>query len=314
MTATHELQRYLESVGADLTREYERITARSKEDSGTAGDEAEENWAEVLRGWLPPQYPVVTKGRIIFLDGSASPQVDILVLRPSYPSKLRDKKAYLAGGVVAAFECKLTLRKRDLDKICRTCAYIKSRLEPRGVTLFDELNRSILFGVLAHAHAIRSRTKKWEEALLDSLAVSHSKHCDHPSSLVDLVAIASDAAFLLNKSYEIAPHTNPDLEWGFLESGFSNGGVVASYGSSFAKFPRAFTLGSMIFALLRHLAFQDSSLCEFADYFRDAGTLRAWIARVDYMFPPDSLSASVIERITDQGFESETWSRWSKIN
>jgi len=42
-------------------RGYERITRRSAEDPGTAGDQAEENWAAFFRDWLPPSYPIVTK-------------------------------------------------------------------------------------------------------------------------------------------------------------------------------------------------------------------------------------------------------------
>jgi hypothetical protein len=47
----------------------------------------------------------VTKGRILTETGYASPQIDVLILHPSYPKILLDKKMYLSGGVAAAFEC-----------------------------------------------------------------------------------------------------------------------------------------------------------------------------------------------------------------
>lgn len=42
-------QQATDAMGAD----YKRISRRSKKDPGTAGDEGEENWADLLREWLP---------------------------------------------------------------------------------------------------------------------------------------------------------------------------------------------------------------------------------------------------------------------
>ena len=75
-----------------MAAEYARITARSREDPGTAGDEGEENWAELLRDWLPSTYHVKTKGRILSEVGLSSPQVDVLVLSPAYPPALLNRK------------------------------------------------------------------------------------------------------------------------------------------------------------------------------------------------------------------------------
>ena len=76
------------AVKESLALDYERIRARSRDDPGTAGDQAEEDWAAILRNWLPANYTVVTKGRILFEDGTSSPQMDVLVLSPSYPRGL----------------------------------------------------------------------------------------------------------------------------------------------------------------------------------------------------------------------------------
>ncbi|UUE28839.1 hypothetical protein LRQ08_31025 (plasmid) [Rhodococcus qingshengii] len=99
-----------------MADEYDRIFARATEDPGTAGDEGEENWASLLRQWLPIGYTVVTKGRVLFTDKTASPQVDVVVLRPGYPPRLLDKKLYLSSGVLAAFECKTTLKSERIGK------------------------------------------------------------------------------------------------------------------------------------------------------------------------------------------------------
>lgn len=49
----------------EMESEYYRIQKRTREDPGTAGDQGEENWAELLRHWLPQGYHVRTKGRIL---------------------------------------------------------------------------------------------------------------------------------------------------------------------------------------------------------------------------------------------------------
>jgi hypothetical protein len=77
---------------------------------------------------FPLTYHVVTKGRILSFDGVAGPQIDILVLRPVYPRHLMDKKLYLAGGVAAAFECKLTLKPEHIKKAVENALSISSTL------------------------------------------------------------------------------------------------------------------------------------------------------------------------------------------
>jgi len=61
----------------------------------TTGEEGEENWKALLKDWLPPQFQLVTRGRIIFRDGHVSPQMDLLILSPAYPPGLVHKKLYL---------------------------------------------------------------------------------------------------------------------------------------------------------------------------------------------------------------------------
>lgn len=112
----HELFDYMAGTTEEMGRDYERIQKRSREDPGTAGDQGEENWAEVFRNWLPPYFHIVTKGRILGHSGEAGPQVDVLILSPAYPKKLRGQKHYLAAGVAAAFECKLTLESKHIQE------------------------------------------------------------------------------------------------------------------------------------------------------------------------------------------------------
>lgn len=59
----HDFFKLTGAVKESLALDYERIRARSRDDPGTAGDQAEEDWAEILRNWLPANCAVVTKGR-----------------------------------------------------------------------------------------------------------------------------------------------------------------------------------------------------------------------------------------------------------
>ena len=61
----HDIHDFFNSSQQVIAREYARIRKRANEDPGTAGDQGEENWATLLRGWLPPYFHVVTKGRIL---------------------------------------------------------------------------------------------------------------------------------------------------------------------------------------------------------------------------------------------------------
>ena len=86
---THDLYDFMRQLSDEMAAEYDRIQKRATEDPGTAGDQGEENWAELLRGWLPRTYEVVTKGRIIGVNGQTSPQVDVLILKDVYPEKAK---------------------------------------------------------------------------------------------------------------------------------------------------------------------------------------------------------------------------------
>jgi hypothetical protein len=154
--ATHELFDFLKQSSDAIQVEYERITKRSAQDPGTAGDEGEENWKKILSDWLPSKYQVVAKGRIIFHNGKASPQMDLLVLSPEYPKGLADagKKLYLAGGVLAAFECKLTLRQCHIKEVFENSRALADGLASRWGSPYRELHRPMVYGLLAQYRSL----------------------------------------------------------------------------------------------------------------------------------------------------------------
>jgi len=148
----HELKQFMIQAAYLMRSEYERIHTRAAQDPGTAGDEGEENWREFLSGWLPPSYQVVTKGQLISIDGQLSPQVDVVVLHPTYPRKLVGVKKYLADLVIAAFECKLTLRRQDIKKALENAKAIRQLVKPRKGSFYKEVYSPLIYGLLAHSH------------------------------------------------------------------------------------------------------------------------------------------------------------------
>ncbi|QYX78973.1 DUF6602 domain-containing protein [Streptomyces akebiae] len=204
----HDLHDFMEETATELAREYTRITRRSKEDPGTAGDEAESNWQEILKGYLPPSLPVVTKGRILGVDGRSSPQVDVLVLSPNYPKRLLGRKQYLASGVLAAFECKLTLRQRDLSKIGENARLIRDLAPENEPSVYGNLHSSIIYGVLAHSSEWSSHAdpegpdyefrldplRDWPTPL-DGALKRLMDRAAHPRDLLDVLCIADLACY-----------------------------------------------------------------------------------------------------------------------
>lgn len=115
----HDLAYLIKESVDKIAHEYERTQQLAKEDPGTSGDQVEENWAEILRQWLPRTFHVVTKGRIVSSKGLSSNQIDVLILSPFYPQGLLSNKLYIAAGVLAAFECKRTLRRSHILRLSR---------------------------------------------------------------------------------------------------------------------------------------------------------------------------------------------------
>lgn len=277
--ADHDLVTFLSGATKELEREYERIRARATEDPGTAGDQGEENWKELLELWLPESYKVVTKGRLIDTKGNSSPQIDVLVLHPNYPKFLRNKKHYLVDGVVAAFECKTTLRSKHISEAMRTALKVKKLVTPRNGTPYADLNTELVYGLLAHSSDISKDSAKARLAIDKSLREAEEQNIEHPKFAMDLLCVANlvtctyvKRSYLgiqggrlsnqvLETFYSLCPH--PSLAW-----------------------PRPATpIGVMLTELFWRLAWEDQSLQRLARYFgavlskAGAGTgIRKWDA------------------------------------
>jgi len=296
-----------------MAQEYNLIRKRVKEDPATAGDQAEESWATILRNWLPENYPVVTKGRIVDSEGFASPQVDVVVLHPSYPLSLRNNKMYFAGGVVAVFECKLTLRNEYLRKAIDNALIIKSMTPSRNGTPYDELHQPIIFGLLAHSHSWGEKVGENIDNLFEDFHGQLFKALDesddsrkHPRYLIDCVCIADLVTIILHESIIVNEST-------VRANNFNNALQLETHyfstSPSTDRMPYQLTLASLINNITTRLAFEDASLRNFAEYLQNTDIWKSIGPRITWS--GDILSDDVVSKMLFRVFEKERWSKWN---
>lgn len=197
MTAEHELHGFFRSFSRKLAEDYAATRPRVLEDPGTSGDQGEESWAQLLRAWLPEGYTVVTKGRILGASGEASQQVDVIILKPSYPKFLKNEKYFFLDGVAAAFECKLTLRSGHLEKAMNNAKIIAGLKPKQKGSPQKELMSPIVYGVLAHSHAWESSNDTTVSNLTDKIH-KLGQQAKEPRELPELVCIADLSGWRLS--------------------------------------------------------------------------------------------------------------------
>ena len=307
--ATHDIHDFLLSSQRVVEEEYERIQKRATEDPGTAGDQGEENWATLLRQWLPSYFHIVTKGRILAESGYASPQVDVLVLMPSYPQLLLDKKLYLAGGIAAAFECKTTLTAEHINSAIQTCAELKKNLPQREGSPYKELNSPILYGLLAHSHSWKGEKSKPIENINGAWWKSDLKFVSHPIQSIDFICVADLATWQQMKMTSLSP--NLSMFAGQEAGGHGSSGLVcAALGQELQKTYFS-PIGALLSGLYSNLAWTFHDMRNLEAYFRQVD-LRGSGQGQTCQWPVSIYSEKIRDRIYNghlsNGFGYNQWS------
>ncbi|HEX3809309.1 MAG TPA: DUF6602 domain-containing protein [Rhizomicrobium sp.] len=314
----NDLFDFMRQIDTGLSSEYERIRKRSLEDPGTAGDQGEENWGDLLREWLPANYHVRTKGRILAHDGRAGPQVDVLVLSPVYPRYLLNKKLYLAGGVVAAFECKNTLEALHITDAVKSCVAIQDLTPKREGSPYKELFGSIAFGLLAHSHSWKGEKSTPIENIRKRLSEDDLNLVHHPRQTLDFLCVADLACWTSSRIALVGPSIHTD--WAAMADIYGTEGSATSAYMEHSKKarefwpedPRDFTpVGALLKSLLKRLSWEDISMRRLARYFELSnvagnahGLPRLWASSI--------YSEAVRPKVVAGQFSNgEEWDEWS---
>ncbi len=256
-----------------MSSEYARIQRRTHEDPGTTGDQGEENWATLLRDWLPSTYEVVTQGRIIGEGGSISPQVDVIVLKNVHPRKLLDKKLYLAGGVAAAFECKTTLRAEHITQAVKTSVNLKRLSATRTGSPYREFHAPLVYGLLAHSHEWKQPNSRPQDNITTRLNEADKSLVSHPRDSLDVICVAEVGTWNLVKyaflpaegvgrmvqilaNDSFGPEGAPSLAWtSYFSPAMQDGGQTDTFTPT----------GCLVAHLSKKLAWEHSSLRKLAE-------------------------------------------------
>jgi hypothetical protein len=295
----------MRSATTQIAQEYERIQKHAIEDPGTAGDEGEKNWAELLRRWLPKTYTVVTKGRILSQEGTASPHVDVLVLFPSYPPGLVERKLYLAAGVAAAFECKVTLKPKHIRKAIENAAAISRLSRKRTGNPYLELHSGLIYGLLAHSHTWKSDPVSVRDRVSGYIREADSEVVTHPQQMLDLLCVANLATWSTNRIVWLGPSNSTTTSHGATQTFYVGQDEVTT-----EIYP---PVGVMVAALFHKLAWADPGLRPLADYYgqvlplhtqRGAET-RHWSAEI---YSDETRPRVEAGQLDNNGF---LWSMWN---
>jgi hypothetical protein len=325
--AINDLFAYMRVATHQMQSEYDRIRKRAAEDPGTAGDNGEENWAELLRTWLPASYHIVTKGRIMNAQGECGPQVDILVLSPAYPKILLGRKEYLEGGVLAAFECKLTLKADHVRTAVQNAAIIRRLSRPmRKGSPYRELHTRLRYGLLAHSHIWQGSQSTPVDNIEKHLYEAETEETRHPKEVLDTVCVSDLATWRISKLVVAGERLLSQMRLRYERMGDfwttiqQAGGAIEANHVCFTEEYQTTTekkqlftpIGSFLTTIFEMLAWEDVSLRPLAEYLLVAdllgsgqGSARMWALNV----LSDELAGKL--RQGECLVSGERWHEWS---
>ncbi|MFJ7288641.1 DUF6602 domain-containing protein [Curtobacterium sp. NPDC098951] len=207
----NRFQGLIRRVADQVRADYEEARQHAREhDAQRSGHEGEATWVRLLRDW-GPSWPVVSRKYIVGPGGDSN-EVDLLVLKPDYPSHLMDDPSVLASGVAAAFSVKLTLRPQHLGE-----ALLQKRrlLEVAGASpgsVREALCGPFPFGLLAHSSELARNATDFRAAIQEFHERTAYSSTDPlvraPREELDALLVA-DRAFFSARRVSLAPGSVP---------------------------------------------------------------------------------------------------------
>lgn len=284
----------------EMAGNYKEIQEWAATDPGTAGDQGEENWAKWLREWLPPTYPVVTKGQIINHEGKASQQIDVLVLKPFYPKRLHYEKHYFSAGVAAAFECKTTLKASHIHEAIEVCVGLKNLYTRRTGSPYKELHAPIAYGLLAHSHDWKNENSTPIDNIQKQLSISTLSQVSHPRLGLDFLCVADLGAWVLAKITANASHPS----WG---------GHIPHTPAHDEEEKDFTAIGAFYVYLMEWLAWENPALRDIVDYYRVTGAGGPGGGNMSYQWDFSSVYSEAVQNQIKGGRLSHhglSWDEW----
>lgn len=185
-----DVQDIVKSFDREMQEDYVRISKNASKDPGTAGDQGQANWQELLKKWLPSYFKIVVNGRVVSNKSTDSPQIDIIILRPEYPDILIEKKVFVADGIIAMFECKTTLRREDIKKTFQNSERLSNHFEHLKGTFRNELNRPFIYGMICHSHEWKGKNSNPVDNISNALNDNLAEITSHPRNMLDFLCVA----------------------------------------------------------------------------------------------------------------------------
>ena len=307
MNENHDIHDYILSAQREIQSEYDRIQKRAQEDPGTAGDQGEENWATLLRNWLPSYFQVVTKGRVLCENNFASPQVDVLVLHPSYPRILIDKKLYLAGGVAAAFECKTTLKSSHICRALETSAAIRQNMRPNSGTPYRELNSPLIYGMLTHSHSWKNKNSTPIKNVSNAIVECDREFVTHPIQSLDFLTVADLGTWQILK-HTCLPHLNTAMSVYLASASDNSADEDPNIGKSLSP------IADLLLGLFSKLSWTYVDMRPMQLYFQrvlrssGGGAMRDWPLAI---YSEETRNGIVAGRVNQNEVPSKNFNEWS---
>jgi len=219
-----------------------------------------------------------------------------------------NKKLFLAAGVAAAFECKVTLKAQHIDRAVKNAAEIRKLLPLRHGSPYRSLNSSLLYGLLAHSHVWKGKGSTPKQNIQGRLWSADTDSVRHPRESLDVLCVADLTTWVSTKLPKIAGST-------------LTGYVMATSTGRLTVTTAVTPIGDMIAFLLRRLAWEDMSLRDLATYFdvvigvSGEGSLRTW--NIDMTIyskeEVEIMSRRLPGEPDEEGWSvpSDPWSEWS---
>jgi hypothetical protein len=222
------------------------------------------------------------------------------------------QKYVFAGGVIAAFECKLTLRKEHVREAFQVAAKIKRKAPVRTGTPYDELNSPPIYGLLAHSHSFRSGNPSSKlHTIVEEYQV---KYAEEPRELLDIICVADTATLPLGKKLILGAYRNDEELEEIMRLGVAAAAVSTMYvihdedkqASTLAD--TGAILAGLVYELTYRLAFEDSSIRDWADHLSRLGWYGG-IGRHIY-WAADVFSPQLSKALITKKPEDDRWSKW----